>query len=92
MSPLQSVVVLLVVVALAFFPLVYRWAARREGASASLSSLLPAREAAARHLYGEAVAWRSEAMEDYDRSPRVQATWLREVDRRIGRRGLRPWA
>lgn len=88
----QSLVILLVLIAISFSPMIVLWAVRREAEDASsppLSSVLPAREALARHLYGQAVGWDGEALEDYDHSPLVRRTWLREADRKIRRRGRR---
>lgn len=45
--------------------------------------LLPGRDAAARHLFGESCNWDDAAMADYDRSPRLRGGWLAEADRRI---------
>jgi hypothetical protein len=73
---------MLIIVALAFAPGVY-FRARRKDRSEPLSSLLPAPEALARHLYGEAVGWSREAMEDYDHSKLLQAEWRREADLRL---------
>jgi hypothetical protein len=88
MSPVQSILLMLIIVALAFAPGIIIRSLRKDR-SEPLSSLLPAREAAARHLYGEAVGWSGEAMEDYDHSPLLQREWLREADLRLRQRS---WA
>lgn len=93
MSPLQSVIAFLILLALSFSPIVWLWALKRDNEEKSaepLSSVLPALDAAARHLYGEAVGWSGEAMEDYDHSHKLQALWRKEAeiarDRRFARR------
>lgn len=89
MNQAQTIIVLFMLIALAFFPMALRSARRRdreEPTSEPLSSVLPAREALARHLYGEAVGWSGEALEDYDHSPLLQSEWRREAELRIRRR------
>jgi len=89
MNQVQSIIVLLMLIALAFFPMALRWARRRdreEPTSEPLSSVLPAPEALARHLYGEAVGWSREALEDYDHSELLQSEWRREAGFRLRRR------
>lgn len=89
-TTLQSLCVLLVLLALAFSPIVYLWARRRD-ADPQPASPAPAdptqvpgvmspREAVAHHLYGQAVGWAPQAMADYDASPVLQGTWLIEAD------------
>jgi hypothetical protein len=83
MSPLQSVIAFLILLALSFSPIVWLWALKRDNEEKSaepLSSVLPALDAAARHLYGEAVGWSPRAMEDYDYSPKLQDHWRREAE------------
>lgn len=89
MNQTQSLILTGTVIALAFFPMALQWARRRdreEPTSEPLSSVLPAWDAAARHLYGQAVGWAGEAMEDYDHSPLLQREWRREAAFRARRR------
>jgi len=56
-----------------------------EASAYAINHKLDGREAAARHMYGQAVGWKRQAMEDYDHNEIVQATWLAEADRAIAR-------
>lgn len=77
MGQLQSIVALLSLVVLAAGPGVLAHARRKD------AGLMSGREAVARHLYGQAVAWDATAMDEYDGSALVQATWLAEADRML---------
>lgn len=92
MSQLQSIVLLLVLVALAYSPLVWLWARRRDAAPQPASpapdpltveGIMSPRQAVARHLYGEAVGWAPVAMADYDDSLPLQAMWEAEAGYRL---------
>lgn len=99
MSTVQSLLVYGTLLALAFSPVVYLWARRRDNEPqparpapadpTSVPGVLTPREAVAHYLYGHAVGWEHQAMVDYDNSPRVQATWLAEADRKMQRDRLR---
>lgn len=83
MDPVSSIGSLAVVLLLSAAFAAWRWAVatdRAERLSEALQEPLTGREAAARHLYGEAVGWKQQAMDDYDISPKVQEFWLREAD------------
>jgi hypothetical protein len=60
-----------------------RTTARYRAARPDISRVLTAREAAARHLFGEAVQWSVLDMLEYDHTPYLQGAWLAEADRRI---------
>lgn len=93
LDTLQSMMFLLILLALAFSPRVYAWARRMDNEPQPASpapadptvvpGVMSPRQAVAHHLYGEAVGWAPGAMLDYDASPLVQATWLDEADRRL---------
>lgn len=93
MEQTQSILVLLALVALAFSPMAYRWARRLDtdpqpaspapGDPTKVPGVLSPREAVARHLYGQAVGWQWEAMDDYDTHPALRDTWLAEADRKL---------
>lgn len=56
---------------------------RRRSPRPGMDHVLTAREAVARHLFGEAVHWGTLDMLDYDNSGALQAAWLVVADRRI---------
>lgn len=95
MGTVQSLLVLLVLVALAFSPVVWLWARRRDsepqGRTApadptTVPGVMGPREAVAHHLYGQAVGWEPTAMADYDASPGLQRVWLVEAELKMQRR------
>lgn len=90
LSPLQSIVALILLVALAFCPLIYRPAARRDAVDAPqpepVKGVLSARAALGRHMYGEAVGWERKAMDDYDQSLPLQAMWKAEAGYKLAGR------
>lgn len=91
----QTIVFLLILLALACAPAVWRWARRRDAEPQPASpapadptrvpGVLTPREAVAHHLYGQAVGWERQAMADYDNSLELQNTWWREADRKLRR-------
>lgn len=90
MEQSQSIAILLSLLALAAAPGVLMWARRRDAEpqpnphpTPLPEGMLTGRQAVAHHLYGQAVGWAPDAMADYDASPQVQATWLREADIRL---------
>lgn len=58
-------------------------ARRRARSHRYQDSLLTGREAAARHMFGEAHGWGAWSMELYDSRPGMQKEWLKKADRRL---------
>lgn len=94
MNQTQSIIILLMLTALAFFPLALQWARDRDNAPqpadpppvdpTAVEGIMTPRQAVARHLYGQAVGWAPDAMLDYDLgNAELEATWLAEADRRL---------
>ena len=85
MDPLQSIVALLVVVALAAAPAVLyaAGAADRKAQAGSLPHVMTGAEAAARHLYGEAHGWDRKAMIKFDGREVIREPWVQEAQKRI---------
>lgn len=83
MEQVPTLLMLLMLLALACSPAVYDWARRRDAQDWEPMS---GRQAAARHLYGESVGWDWAAMDDYDTSPALQVEYLQHVAARLQRR------
>jgi len=92
MSQLQSLLALLILLALCAAPAVWRWAQRRDAAPQPASpapdpltveGIMSPRQAVARHLYGQVVGWSPGAMADYDDSLPLQAMWEAEAGYRL---------
>jgi hypothetical protein len=93
LGPVQSIVILLVLVAMAFFPRFVTWAfeaderrrqeaeARRKGGM--LPEILSPTQAYARQLYGQAWGWVRKDMDYYDFHPWVREPWERVAEQRI---------
>lgn len=93
MTPPQSTVILLVLVALAFSPRFVTWALQKDEQDRiagearhrkeALPDVLTPEQAYARHLYGESYSWEDGAMRDYDALPFVRKPWETVASSRI---------
>lgn len=94
MNPASSIAFLFLVLALVGCGVYLRWSkreARLQQLSAELEGSWPepiphimdGRLAAARHLFGESVAWDPDIMTTFDNNYSVRAPWLDIVDRQL---------
>lgn len=79
MEQLQSIVIFLVLVALAFTPLVWRRAKQADARRKCMTG----REVVAYMLYADHCRGDKACLEHYERSARIRAPWLLEADRRM---------
>lgn len=79
LGPVQSIVILLVLVALAFAPWVVHKALKHDARRRCMN----AREAVAYALYFEHCRGNRDSLEHYERSAYIRSFWLAEADRRI---------
>lgn len=82
MSQLQTMTMLLVLLALACAPVVYRRAQQRDQADAEahrqarrLPVVMTGRQAAGRALYAETYAWADHLLHQYDNDPELRQVW-----------------
>lgn len=85
LGPVQSIVVLLVLVALAFAP----WVMRKALTYDARRKEMDAREAVAYALYFEHCRGNRDSLEHYERSAYIRSYWLTEADRRIAESKVR---
>lgn len=89
LEPLQSIVVLFTLLALAGAGAYLRWAKSQEldGVRAELlHHIMDGRTAVARQLCGQAHCWSPTAMAYFDHSATYREPWLAEADRQIENR------
>jgi len=86
MQPLQGVVIMLALLAMALAPLLVARALRVDRAQQVLPEVMTGPQATARHLYGEAHGWATYAMRNYDEDAAVRAPWEQAAAERLARK------
>lgn len=87
MQQIQSIAILLSLVALAFAPLVLARVQAREDEEQKLPEVLSGVQAYARHLYGEHAGWDERAMYAYDHRTALREPWETAARQRLSARG-----
>lgn len=95
MQPFQGAVLMLILLAMALAPALVRWLltqdqkagrdAEERRRSRRLGPIMTGRQAAGRHLYGEAYGWNNGALHNYDNSPEVRQLWEDAAERKKAR-------
>lgn len=92
MQPIQGAVMMLIFLSMALAPAFVRWALTRDQKagedierirkSRRLPPIMTGRQAAGRHLYGDAYKWNNGALHNYDNSPELRQLWEDAAARR----------